>query len=170
MRKTGRCWPMRSVAGLVALAVFSGSADAARWWHIQEKGSPPGRVEEFVDADSIRPTGAGTKLIMIMLVTEQPFAQGLNAMRGLYEIDCKRRRSRSVARVAINPSGAQVGRVDGDPLPWARDHPGSFASAAQALVCRGRVPDDAVAIDSLDPQVVARAYFAENGNYQPGRE
>jgi len=147
-------------AACIALVALPAAADASRWWHVMERGSYPGRIEGFVDRDSIRDTAAGHKLVATMMVTEQPVGQGVNALHGLYEIACSKGRSRSLARAGLDRDGVNVRQLDRQPLPWGRDRPGSFAAIVQAAVCAGKFPRDAVDIDGLDPQVVSRAYFA----------
>ena len=147
--------------GLLTLCLafcMPAAAQAQHWWHVGERGSAPGRVEEFVDQASIRGK-AGHKLVSTMLVTEQPMAGGVNTMDSIYEVDCRASRSRSVARGAIDASGARAGQLDTAMLPWLHNRSGSFAANVQALACRGKLPDVAVDIGSLDPQLVTRAYF-----------
>ena len=98
------------------------------------------------------------------MVTEQPIGEAVTAMQGLYEVDYSKGRSRSLARVGLDRDGVNVRQLDGQPLPWGRNRPGSFAAIVQAAACAGKVPRDAVDIDSLDPQVVSRAYFAADAS------
>ena len=95
-----------------------------------------------------------------MMVTEQPIGQAVTAMQGLYEVDCLKGRSRSLVRLGLDRDGIKVRQLDRQPLPWGRNHPGSFAAVVQAAVCAGKFPKEAFYIDGLDPQVVSRAYFA----------
>jgi hypothetical protein len=142
-----------------AMVALPAAADASRWWHVMERGSYPGRIEEFVDRDSIRTGAAGRKLVATMAVTERPIGQAVTAMHGLYEIDCTKGRSRSVARLGVDRDGTSVGPIDRQPLPWGSNRPGSFAAIVQTVACTGKFPRDAFDIDGLDPQVVSRAYF-----------
>ena len=135
-------------------------ANASHWWHVMERGNYPGRSEDFVDQDSVRSNAEGSKLITTMMVTEQQFGRGLNAMQSLYEVDCPKGRSRSILRLGLKPDGTAVGQPDRQPLAWGDDQPGSLAAIVQNVACTGRLPDDAFDIGGLDPQVVSRAYFS----------
>jgi hypothetical protein len=154
----------KTFAACVAMIALPAAADASRWWHVMEQGSYPGRIEQFVDQDSIRDTAAGHKLVATMMVTEQPIGQAVTAMQGLYEVDCSKGRSRSLVRLGIDRDGIKVRQLDRQPLPWGRNHPGSFAAIVQAAVCVGKFPRQAFYIEGLDPQVVSRAYFAADAS------
>ena len=41
----------KTFAACVAIVGLPGAAEASRWWHAMERGSYPGRIEEFVDQD-----------------------------------------------------------------------------------------------------------------------
>jgi hypothetical protein len=151
-------------AACFVMVALPAAADASVWWHVMERGSYPNRIEEFVDRDSIRDTAAGHKLLATMMVTEQPVRQGVTAMQGLYEIDCPKSRSRSLARVGVDDDGNIVSHFDRQALPWGRDHPGSLAAIVETLACSGKIPHDAVDIGGLDPQAVSRAYFAADAS------
>ena len=51
----------KTFAACVAIVGLPGAAEASRWWHAMERGSYPGRIEEFVDQDFIRDTAAGQR-------------------------------------------------------------------------------------------------------------
>ena len=147
------------LAAWAAATMLSTATQASDWWHVAEHGLAPGRVEEFVDRDSVRRNTVFNRLVMTMTVTEQPFGNRLSALQGFYDVDCRKPRSRAVLRIGLLPDGRAAATPDRAALPWRRNAADSFAAVPQAIACAGEYPDGAFGIDGLDPQVVTKAYF-----------
>ena len=152
---------LKLLAACSVAAAFAEVVHANRWWHVREAGVAPNRAEQFVDQSSIRTNVRRHKIIWTMTVLETPLGSGVASMKSVYEVDCKGRRSRSLARIGLDIDGARVAGVERAPLPWTRVASGTTAAQIQRIACTGKMPAEAMNIEGLDPRNVSETFFAQ---------
>jgi hypothetical protein len=149
----------KAVASCGAAMLCQTVQPPSHWWHVAEAGTPPARVEQFIDTGTIIASPVGHKLIGTATVLESPLSSGIASARVLYEVDCRLGRSRTVLATASDQSGGSLGTPRTDATPWQKDRRGTVAAVISDAARRGKLPVDAIDIHDVDPTMVSGFFF-----------